>query len=150
MIHFFEARHSALMCDRVVRPAQADFPVSRIIHPLPVISHTDCINMVDFAIFPTYRAFSVLDARVQVLPDIIRARMMSGSTCTRASSTENARYVGKMAKSTMLIQSVWEMTGSGWMIRDTGKSACAGRTTRSHINAECRASKKCITYTELL
>lgn len=44
----------------------------------------------------------------------------------------------------------WEMTGGGWMIRDTGKSACAGRTTRSHINAECRASKKCITYTELL
>ena len=53
-------------------------------------------------------------------------------------------------KDTMLIQSAWEMTGGGWMILDTGKSVCAGRTTRSHINEECRASRKCITSTESL
>lgn len=35
-------------------------------------------------------------------------------------------------------------------IRDTGKSVCAGRTTRSHTNEECRASRKCITSTESL
>lgn len=65
-------------------------------------------------------------------------------------STENARYAGKTVKYTMLIQSAWEMTGGGWMILDTGKSVCAGRTTRSHINEECRASRKCITSTESL
>ena len=72
------------------------------------------------------------------------------NTYTRVSSTENARYAGKTVKYTMLIQSAWEMTGGGWMILDTGKSVCAGRTTRSHINEECRASRKCITSTESL
>ena len=57
LIHLPKTFHSELMCHCVMHPAKADFLISRIIYPAPVIPHADRILMMDFSISTTYSAF---------------------------------------------------------------------------------------------
>src|SRR5699024_2972226 len=71
VVHLLKCFHSSLVCYSVVFPAEAYFPVSRIIYMPPVPSGPYCVYMVYFSRPSTYRTPLIFYAGIEISSYII-------------------------------------------------------------------------------